>query len=893
HLSLQNAGSNRKLPAEIRFKFGLDERDKTLGEIRLALNGFEPVWQRILQHAENRRAIEFGAQTCTYGSLSTCSGKIAAHLASQYEPESLIAVCMPRTPQLVAILLGILRAGCAFLPIDAKYPWERTRFMLEDAAPKLYICGSSCQPSTSIDCPAVTPQQLLEQCNPYQPISVPVSAHNLAYSIFTSGSTGQPKAALLEHGGLTNLVREQCRIFRVTPMSRVLQFASIGFDAAVSEIFVTLHAGGTLCLATENELTPGPRLANLLRTRRISDVTLSPSILARLGRIDLPELRTLVVAGEPCSGQLAQQWSVGRTMINAYGPTEATVCVTTDRCTPGSDETPSMGFPIENVTAYVLDDQGNLAHEGELYVGGVGLARGYLRRPELTQQRFVYHRIENQPTVQRLYRTGDRVRQERDGRLTFLGRVDDEIKINGVRIDLGEIQALIERDPFVMKAVVCRESIDMKTKLLGFVQWRPGVQEDWDRLWSQIREFFPVSCWPAELIPVPEFPLTSSGKLDRNRLLQHVDEYRHGMRHHLRVVGIEEPPIDSNGINLPSMTRIRELQNCWREVLPNTPHEIYSDFFLSGGDSLSAMEFLARIAEKTGEQISMAEFARNPTLLGIAACLNRETALHEPTEHLIKLQTGTSEKTAVCIHPGGGHIFCYHPLAQALQPDWTLFAMQAQGVDGLMPPHRNMNDMADAYARRIEQQFAGRSIDLLGWSFGGLVAYEIMTRLADSQVMTVRNLWVVDAAPLYSLVVLRSLFPDENLSLRKIINADQSILSDVFSEMAVRTHLVPPQAPPHEIKTIFKVFMANVEATLGYRPPRFTGRTNLVLARGGCSGMRHDVVAEWKAISSNLRVQYVEGNHLTILQEPNVHGLAKRIQQAASEFASTNDRRAA
>lgn len=871
----------------------LGDGEAESGASRIARSDFEPVWQRIFQHAENRRAIEFGDQTCTYGSLSEHSGRIAAHLASEYEPESLIAVCMPRTPQFVAVILGILRAGCAFLPIDAKYPWERVRFMLEDAAPQLYVCDAACQPPIPVKSTVVTPQQLLDRCVSYEPKTVSISAHNLAYSIYTSGSTGQPKAALLEHGGLTNLVREQCRIFGVTPMSRVLQFASISFDAAVSEIFVTLHAGGTLCLASDHELTPGPRLAELLRKRRISDVTLPPSVLARLGKVILPELRTLVVAGEACSGKLAKQWSVGRTMINAYGPTEATVCVTTARCVPGSDETPSMGGPLRNVTTYVLDPQGNPTNEGELYVGGVGVARGYLRRPELTDQKFVFHRIENQPSPQRLYRTGDRVRQEKDGRLIFLGRVDDEIKINGVRIDLGEIQASIERDPDVVQAVVCRESTDTETKLLGFVQWRMGVQENWNRLWRNIREFFPVSCWPTELIPVNEFPLTSNGKVDRKRLLRQADGYRHGMRHHLRIVGVDDTQSDDSGIPDFSVQRIAELRNCWREVLPHAPHDVNADFFLNGGDSLSAMELLARITEQTGERISMGEFARNPTIRGIAARLNLPAADEEPSDNLVKLQTGNSDQTLVCIHPGGGHIFCYQRLSRALQPEWTLYGLQAQGVDGRKAPHRNMAEMAEAYARQIEQQFAGRSVGLLGWSFGGLVAYEVMARLAHSQIVTIRDLWVVDAAPLYSLVVLRSLFPDEKLSLRKIIQADHGLLSQMFSEMAVRAHLVPPQAPPHEIHAIFKVFMANVEATLGYRAPQFNGRTNLLLARGGCSGMRHDVVAEWRAIATDLRVHYVEGTHLTMLQEPNVQGLAKRIRQTNNAWLPGVNRRAA
>ena len=298
-----------------------------------------------------------------------------------------------------------------------------------------------------------------------------VHAEHLAYVIYTSGSTGVPKGVLLEHQGLCNLVTALIRDFEVGPRSRILQFAALGFDASVPEIFVTLVAGATLCLAPREKLLPGPGLAALLREERITTVTLPPSALAVLPAGDLPALRTVVSAGEECPIEVASRWAPGRRFLNGYGPTEVTVGATVySFCHPGP--TVPIGRPIANKRVYILDGQLQpvpIGVPGELCVGGIGLARGYLGRPDLTAERFIPDPFAPTPGG-RLYRTGDLARYRPDGTIEFLGRGDHQVKIRGFRIELGEIESVLRRHPGVREAVVlAREETPGDRRLVAYM----------------------------------------------------------------------------------------------------------------------------------------------------------------------------------------------------------------------------------------------------------------------------------------------------------------------------------------------------------------------------------------------------------------------------------------
>ncbi|MFI9333106.1 amino acid adenylation domain-containing protein, partial [Kitasatospora sp. NPDC052868] len=333
-----------------------------------------------------------------------------------------------RSTDLVISLLAILKAGGAYLPIDPNYPADRITYMLGDARPALVITRSAQNtlPDGTVRIVLDDPDTLtrlagLDTTNP-QPGLQP---NHPAYVIYTSGSTGRPKGVVVPHHGLASLTTGQIDRFAVEPTSRVLQFASPSFDAAVSELGMTLCKGATLVLAPAEELLPGPALIHLTTRHAITHVTLPPAVLAVLTPTDLPTITTLITAGEALSEDLATRWAPGRRLINAYGPSETTVCATTTTPLTPTGQTPHIGTPIPNTRLYVLDTHLQPAPTGtpgELYIAGAGLARGYLGRPALTAERFTANPY-GQPG-ERMYRTGDLVTWRPDGTLHYLGRTD-------------------------------------------------------------------------------------------------------------------------------------------------------------------------------------------------------------------------------------------------------------------------------------------------------------------------------------------------------------------------------------------------------------------------------------------------------------------------------------
>ncbi len=419
-----------------------------------------------------------GARRLSYGELDTRAGQLADVLAARgVGPDTLVGLCLEPALERVVGMLGILKAGGAYLPLDPAYPPERLGFMLEDARPALVLtqerlAAGLARHGVGLLCLDLDWDRDWDACiataRPGGRTAQEPGPDHLAYAIYTSGSTGRPKGVLLHHRGLCNVAAAQQRMFALGPGDRVLQLASLSFDAATFEVWMALAAGATLCLGPREQLLPGEPLARYLARQRISQLTLTPSSLAALPIVDLPDLHTIAVAGEACTPRLVERWSPGRRFFNLYGPTEATIWSTAMRCTAPADAL-SIGRPIDNTLAYVLDRHGEPTPPGvpgELYLGGIGVARGYLHRPELTRERF----IANPFGPGTLYRTGDLVRRRGPHDLQFLGRIDHQVKVRGIRIELGEIEHAITADPRVREAVVlAREDRAGESRLVAYV----------------------------------------------------------------------------------------------------------------------------------------------------------------------------------------------------------------------------------------------------------------------------------------------------------------------------------------------------------------------------------------------------------------------------------------
>ncbi|HEV2860062.1 MAG TPA: amino acid adenylation domain-containing protein [Pyrinomonadaceae bacterium] len=559
-------------------------------------------------------ALNFGGRELTYRELNERANQLAHHLrALGVGPEARVAVCVERSTEMVVAALGVLKAGGAYLPLDPSYPKERLAFMLEDSGARVLLTQSQLLAG-------LPPHGARALCldSDWEAVagaatSNPAGAttpRNLAYVIYTSGSTGRPKGVMVEHRGVNNLAAAQIRAFDVRPESRVLQFASFSFDASVSEFFTALLCGATLCLETQSALLPGPELLELLRDRGITTVTFPPSALAAMPAAPLPTLRTVVTAGEACPADLVSRWGEGRRFINAYGPTEATVCATIGEC-DGDGSKPTIGRPMENVRVYLLDESMSpvpVGVPGELYVGGAGLARGYLNRPALTAERFIPDPFSAEPGA-RLYRTGDLARHLPDGRIDFLGRGDNQVKIRGFRIELGEVEAVLGRHPEVRDAaVLAREDAPGEKRLVAYVVARNGQEPTPAALRDFLRAALPEYMVPPAFVVLDAMPLTPNGKVDR-KALPAPDRAKSGAR-----AAFVEPRTEIE----------RAVTAAWQQVLKVEQVGLSDNFFDLGGHSLLMIQVQSRLREALGRSIAITDLFKYPTVSALASHLSEE-----------------------------------------------------------------------------------------------------------------------------------------------------------------------------------------------------------------------------------------------------------------------------
>ncbi|UKE75270.1 amino acid adenylation domain-containing protein [Xanthomonas graminis pv. phlei] len=588
----------------------------------------QPLFDAQCRRSPDAPALSDAQLQLTYAQLDGRANRLAHRLiAAGVRPDTRVALYLPRGAERLVALLAVLKAGGAYVPLDPDHPTERLAFMLADARVRVVLTDAQLQQqlpaSRALQRTTVmlldAPGPAADPAHDHAPLIHGLHPDHLAYVIYTSGSTGQPKGVMVSHRGLVNLALAQIAAFAVQPSSRVLQLANIGFDACLSELLMAWLAGACLHVPPTDALA-GQALLEVIQDQRITHLTVTPSVLGSLpAQARCPSVQTLVLAGEAAPADLARDWQAQTRVINAYGPTEASVCASLHLDGVQDGERLPIGRPLANVRLYVLDPRGRPAPigvSGELHIAGHGLARGYLRRPDLSAERFVPDPFAERPG-ERLYRTGDLARWRADGSLEFLGRNDAQLKIRGVRIELGEIQAALRTCHGVREAVVLAGAdSNGDNRLVAYLVGDAEGALDADAVRTQLGARLPEVMLPAAYVQLDALPLTANGKLDR-RALPAPDADALAMQAYVAPEGELE-------ILLAAL---------WSELLGVDRVGRHANFFALGGHSLLAIKLIERLRQH-GWELQVRALFGTTTLADLAAALRRSATVEVPRNRI-------------------------------------------------------------------------------------------------------------------------------------------------------------------------------------------------------------------------------------------------------------------
>ncbi|WP_337661786.1 non-ribosomal peptide synthetase [Actinoalloteichus sp. AHMU CJ021] len=850
--------------------------------------------ERTVDSVGDGEAVRHGGTTLTYTDLDTRANQLAHHLIELgVGPETRVALLLPRTPELVVTVLAVLKAGGAWVPVDPHYPADRVRYLLEDSQAALLVTEEAHHGDLDTTVPLLLlDDETTRNTVAARPVSRPSRTphlDNAAYVIYTSGSTGRPKGVVIPHAGLTGLAEEQIDRFRLTTDSRVASLASPSFDASVMEMLMALTSGGVLVQPEQSGPVVGADLAQFLSEHRITHALIPPTALGNVPATDLPDLVTVLVGGEACGTDLIGRWAPGRRMLNLYGATEATVWSTAGTLAEGTT-VPPLGGPIRNTRAYVLDPSLRpvpVGVAGEVYLAGDGLARGYLDRRGLTAQRFVADPFAAGPGA-RMYRTGDVARWLPSGSLAFVGRADDQVKLRGFRIELGEIEnALTELPDVAHAAVVVREDQPGRQQLVGYVvpeanhatndaatdaEGTPTGAAGSSALREQLRRTLPEHMVPAAVVTLGELPLTSNGKLDREAL----------------------PAPDHTATTsgrIPITPREEALCALFGDVLG--VERVFADdsFFDLGGHSLLATELVSRVRALLGVDLAVRTVFEAPTVAELAARLGTEVD-EGALDVLLPLRTRGSRPPLFCVHPAGGMSWCYAGLQNTLDGDQPIYGLQARGIGepGALPG--SIEEMADDYLAQIRTVRPHGPYHLLGWSFGGVVAHAIATRLqADGE--EVGLLALLDSYPVTATIEGRQATEQE--TLRELLQVfgmpgpeDVPLTRDDVVAAALGNGTLAGLAE-RDVQAMLDVYLNSSDLVAKFTPGRFVG--DVLLFPATVDRVEDAPTAEaWAAyVQGTVTTHEVHCAHLDMAQPGPLAEIGRRVAEEMRDSTEEAD----
>jgi len=827
-------------------------------------------------------ALVAGGERMTYAQLNQSANQLAHFLRARgVGPEVLAGLYLKRSVEMVVGMLGILKAGGAYIPLDPNDPVERQSFKLQDSGTKVLVTTDDLAKTLpadgrtvvrlDADWPEIARQS---QAN----IEAAAGLANPAYVIYTSGSTGRPKGVMVTHSGLMNYLSWAARAYGKEARRSALVHSSISFDLTITGLYTPLLAGGRVELLPDDAGVEAVAMA-LRQPQTRGVVKITPAHLELLSQQLRPEeaagkVELFVIGGENLLGESLRFWrevSPTTRLINEYGPTETVVgcCVYEVQASDPFSGSVPIGKAIDNTRLYVLDQQLRpvpAGVAGELYIGGAGVARGYLNRPELTREHFLADPFSNEPGA-RMYRSGDMARCREDGTLEYLGRLDDQVKIEGYRVELGEVEAVVAEHAAVLHCVaVAREDEPGNKQLTGYVILRDGQAVTPKELRGFLRRKLPEYMAPAHFVFVDAFPLTPNGKVDR------------------RALPVPEKTLSRQEFISPRNANESRLAAIWIELLGVSPLSVTDKFFDLGGNSLSAAKLLVRIEQVFGKRLSMGALFHAPTIRQLAMILDGQIL---STTQVIPVQPAGSLPPFFCI--GAGPLF--RPLALRLgndRPFLSLMPTLLPELKGLSGPYR-LEPIAACLVNSILDHQKEGPYHLGGWSASGVVAYEIARQLMEK------------GHEVALLVMFDTLNPAFQKSVRKGVSVGSRVKKIKFQ--AAELLGLKLKNTPAYVAEKAKEFRRKIEvatwqvqykirmrlnggrledpeqilhlAVSSYQPPAYRGRLVFFKAAERPPGDAWDTSRGWPHLATGgFEVYEIPGDHRSIFLEPNVETLA-------------------
>ncbi|WP_017906847.1 non-ribosomal peptide synthetase [Pseudomonas asplenii] len=823
-------------------------------------------------------AVLFEGKSLSYAELNRRANRLAHHLRSLgVGPDVRVAVCLERSLELPVAILAVLKAGGAYVPLDPTYPVGRLGHMLADSGPRVALVQGATRPLLRdaqgmahcevpvLDLDTDAAQWAGQALDNPDPQAIGLTPEHLAYVIYTSGTTGLPKGAMVAHRGLSNLLLWCQQVCGDGQQASMLQKIPFGFDASAWELLWPLAMGGRLVLARPGGHLEPDYLVRTVREQRVSALVFVPAMLQLFLEVDevgqCRDLRNVFCGGGELTPAIARRFRQvlpTARLHNVYGPTETTVINSIWTLQPGA-EVPErqlpIGRPIAGNRLYVLDEHDGpvpVGVSGHLHIGGVGVARGYLGLASLTAERFI-----DSPFVpgERLYRSGDLARYRADGQLEFLGRNDFQVKLRGVRVELGEIEARLESFSGVRRAVVLMVGDSAQNqRLVACCSFMAEARPEETAVHEHLALTVPAQVLPSAYLWLEELPLTANGKIDRDAL---------------RVMADQD--LANRQVNLSSPRDHIELAlyQIWKGLLLAPQIGIRDNFFNVGGTSIAAIKMAHQVREVFGIELPIRVVIGHPTIEALGGWIRSGAGPAAAQGNLIEFRRGAGQRNVVCIHPAGGTAFCYLSLAKVLDESVGVYGVQSPGINPGESTEPTVEAMAIAYLRLIEPLLA-QPLILTGLSFGGLVAYEMARRLTEAGYRQV------------TVVLLDTQGSDNAAYRQQMAPVDMA----EFRDKLVRFNGMYPGIDDAQVERYFHIYNHNRMAVADYACAPRAGRVVLIQAREGFNRAQLRGLRDFwrRRAGDGYLARLVNGGHWDMLETVELRRVARALEQELRRF---------